>query len=161
MTSNAEVDPTIDRRLVWFSEPLRSRTCLLGSGEEGRDPSDRADGHAGCAPRANIEISFRPSGFLFHKKLEFTAHSPREVRGSFEAQRAPRGYVFWRIGERPILQKPHGLVIELPETWWKFDFSRVVPGTNQIPPSLRSQRLCGETCLFMFSTPPKPPCCPC
>jgi hypothetical protein len=36
-------------------------------------------------------------------------------------QGAERGYIFWRIGERPILQKPHGLVIELPEPLWTFD----------------------------------------
>jgi len=30
--------------------------------------------------------------------------------------------VFWRIGERPILQKPHGLVSELSKTLWTFDW---------------------------------------
>jgi hypothetical protein len=44
---------------------------------------------------------------------------------------AERGYIFWRIGERPILQKPHGLVIELPQTPWTFDLPRELPGTNQ------------------------------
>ena len=67
MTSNAEVDPTINRGLIRFPEPLCSRACLLGSGKEGRDPRDGANGHAGCASRANIQISFWPSGFLLHK----------------------------------------------------------------------------------------------
>ncbi|OGP55178.1 MAG: hypothetical protein A2162_05255 [Deltaproteobacteria bacterium RBG_13_52_11b] len=40
------------------------------------------------------------------------------VRGTEVAE---RGYIFWRIGERPILQKPHGLVIEPPETLKVFD----------------------------------------
>jgi len=67
------------------------------------------------------------------------------VRGTEDAERA---YIFWRIGERPILQKPHGLVIELPQTPWIFDLPRELPGTNQKIPSLRSQRLCGEGNLF-------------
>ena len=85
MASNAEVDPAINRRFVRFPEAIRSWACLLRAGEEGRDARDRTDSHAGRTSRADIQVSFRPGGFLFHKKLEFTAHSPREARGSFEA----------------------------------------------------------------------------
>jgi hypothetical protein len=55
------------------------------------------------------------------------------VRGTEDAE---RGYIFWGIGERPILQKPHGLVIELPRTPSTFDSLRELPVANQEIPSL-------------------------
>ena len=69
---------------------------------------------------------------------------PREDTFSGESAEGPVKCA----GERPILQKPHGLVIELPQTPWIFDLPRELPGTNQKIPSLRSQRLCGESNLF-------------
>jgi hypothetical protein len=74
---------------------------------------------------------------LFFKKANQSSPPNRpEGRDSFEAhlpagrEHAERGCSFWRIGERPILQKPHGLMIELDETLWTFDLSRELPGTN-------------------------------
>ena len=90
MASNAEVDPTINRGLIRFPEPFRSRACLLGSGEKGRDPRDRANGHAGCTARADIQISFWPGGFLFHKTLGPHRPLAPQRRGPFEAQSAER-----------------------------------------------------------------------
>ena len=51
-----------------------------------------------------------------------TAHSPQRLRGLVRGtENTERGYIFWRIGERPILQKTHGLLIELPKTLQTFD----------------------------------------
>jgi hypothetical protein len=79
-----------------------------------------------------------------------TAHSSSRTGLVRDAEAAERGFIFWRIGERPILQKPHGLVIELHEKLWTFDLPREPPGTNQKKvPSLRPQRLCGENFLLV------------
>ena len=63
---------------------------------------------------------------------------------------AERGYIFWRIGERPILQKPHGLIVKVCQTLRVFDLSRELPGSNQKIQSLRAQRLCGEGDLLVL-----------
>jgi len=75
------------------------------------------------------------------------------VRGTEDAE---RGFIFWRIGERPILQKPHGSIIELPQWLWTFDLAGRQPGANQKIPSLRSQRLCGEMILFLIGVSAEP-----
>jgi len=76
--------------------------------------------------------------------MTFSASRPVKAGFLRSTEGAERRYIFWRIGERPILQKPHGLAIELHETLWAFDLSRDVPGTNQKITSLRSLRLPGE-----------------
>jgi hypothetical protein len=47
----------------------------------------------------------KPIHFFIKISRNFTARSSRPWRGSLETQRSRRGNHFWRIGERPILQK--------------------------------------------------------
>jgi proteasome lid subunit RPN8/RPN11 len=52
---------------------------------------------------------------LHFQEPVLTAHSSPKGGTRSSTEDAERGYIFWRIGEKPILQKPHGFVIELPE----------------------------------------------
>jgi hypothetical protein len=58
---------------------------------------------------------------LHFQEPVLTAHSSPKGGTRSSTEDAERGYIFWRIGEKPILQKPHGFVIELPERLWTFD----------------------------------------
>jgi len=82
---------------------------------------------------ANTNLLTGATNSLYFQEPALTAHSSQRlglVRGT---EAAERGYIFWRIGERPILQKPHGLVIELPQRPWTFD---LVASHHQIKNSI-------------------------
>jgi hypothetical protein len=93
--------------------------------------------------RARNSLHFREPLLTVHLPTPKRLRAGRLVlqgRDSFEAQRTLREDTFSGesaegpvkcAGERPILQKPQGLVIELPEALWTSDWPRELPGTNQ------------------------------
>ncbi len=66
VTPNTEVNPFINGRVAWPSEPLSARPCLLGSWEERRDPRDRTNRHTVGATNTNICVIFGPRFVILH-----------------------------------------------------------------------------------------------
>jgi hypothetical protein len=67
MATDTEVNPLIHRRVIWPSEPLNPWTCLFWTWEEGGDPRNRTDCHAGSTADTNICVTFRPTFFHIDK----------------------------------------------------------------------------------------------